>query len=65
MIADFWADATSMTYPGNSVSENDFTDPCLSGGTLDLAAESAEAAYWTQKVSAANQVIGDQHLSAQ
>jgi hypothetical protein len=62
VIADFWASDTDMTYPGNSVGENDFSDPCFSGGSLNLAAESAEAAYWTQKVAAANQLIGDQHL---
>jgi len=41
------------------------TDSVRGLGALNLAAESAETAYWTQKISDANQVIGDQHLSAQ
>ncbi len=61
MTADFWGSALSMTYPGNSAGENDFTNPCLVNGTLDLAAEDAERAYWAQKVAAAGELIGDQH----
>jgi hypothetical protein len=65
MAADFWASALSMTYPGNSDAGNEFTNPCFSGKTLNIAAEDAERAYWAAKVSAANQQIGDQHLPAQ
>jgi hypothetical protein len=67
--SDFWGSATSMTYPGNAVVNNDFTDPCLArgqaNGRLNLAAETAERAYWTAKVTAAQQQIGDQHNTAQ
>jgi hypothetical protein len=62
--ADFWASSLSMSYPGNSDAGNEFTNPCFSGKTLNLAAEDAERAYWAAKVSAANQQIGDQHLIA-
>ncbi|MGA7342612.1 MAG: hypothetical protein WBE72_08010 [Terracidiphilus sp.] len=65
VAADFWGSALSMTYPGNSASGNDFTNPCLSGETLNLAAEDAERAYWAAKVSAAAELIGDQHTAAQ
>ncbi len=65
VAADFWGSALSMTYPGNSASGNDFTDPCLSTyastGTLNLAAEDAERAYWIAKAAAAGELIGDQH----
>jgi hypothetical protein len=64
VAADFWGSALSMTYPGNSASGNDFTNPCLTNGTLNPAAEDAERAYWTAKISAANEQIGDQHLGA-
>jgi hypothetical protein len=65
MAADYWGSSLSMTYPGNSTSGNNFTNPCLANGAvngqLNLAAETAERAYWTAKVSAANEQIGDQH----
>jgi nitrous oxidase accessory protein NosD len=63
--ADFWGSALSMTYPGNSASGNDFTNPCLSTyastGSLNFAAEDAERAYWIAKAAAAGELIGDQH----
>jgi hypothetical protein len=65
MAADFWGSSLSMTYPGNATSGNDFTNPCLVNGSLNLAAEDAERAWWTQKVGAAGELIGDQHLAAQ
>ena len=65
MAADFWGSALSMTYPGNSSSGNDFTNPCLAGGSLNLSAEDAERAYWAAKVSASGVLIGDQHLGGQ
>lgn len=73
MTADFWGSAQSMTYPGNSSSDNDFTNPCLvnnstsssSNGQLNLAAEDAERANWIEKATAANQPIGDQHSAQQ
>jgi hypothetical protein len=61
MDADFWGSSLSMTYPGNASSGNDFTNPCLVNGKLNLAAEDAERAYWAQKIAAADELIGDQH----
>jgi hypothetical protein len=61
MPADFWGSALSMTYPGDSASGNDFTNPCLVNGMLNLAAEDAERARWTAKAAAAGELIGDQH----
>jgi hypothetical protein len=61
MDADFWGSPLSMTYPGNASSGNDFTNPCLVNGMLNLAAEDAERAFWTQKIATAGELIGDQH----
>lgn len=65
MAADFWGDPLSMTYPGDFANGNSFTDPCLDGDTVNLAAEANESAYWAAKVAAANELIGDQHLFPQ
>jgi hypothetical protein len=62
MIADIWAPESSLSLPGNSIGTNEFTDPCLSEGVLNLQGEDAERAFWTAKVSAENQLIGDQHF---
>lgn len=61
MDADSWGSATSLAYPGNSMSGNNFTNPCLVNGQINLAAEDAERAYWAAKVAAAGELIGDQH----
>jgi hypothetical protein len=61
MAANFWGSSLSMTYPGNASTGNDFTNPCLVDGKLNLAAEDAERAYWAQKVAAGGELIGDQH----
>ncbi len=61
MAADIWANAPDMSDPGNSVNNNDFTDPCLTPGGVNLQAEDNERAYWAEKVSAAGELIGDQH----
>lgn len=60
-IADLYTEAKSMAYPGNSASDNDFSNPCWTGGALDLGAEDAERAYWKQKVVEEDELIGDQH----
>jgi hypothetical protein len=65
MAADFWGSAASMTYPGDASSGNDFTNPCLANGQLNLAAEDAERAAWTANATAAGELIGDQHATAQ
>jgi hypothetical protein len=65
VASDAWGSAASLTYPGNSMSGNSFTDPCLANGQLNSAAEDAERAYWTSKVAAAGEAIGDQHNAAE
>jgi hypothetical protein len=65
MAADAWASGLSGAYPGNSMAGNDFTDPCLVNGQLNLAAEDAERNYWATKVANAGEQIGDQHNAAQ
>ncbi len=60
---DIFVNAPDMVDPTNSVSNNDFTDPCLSGGGVNLQAEDAEREYWAAKISAAGEAIGDQHLA--
>ncbi len=42
--------------------DNDFTDPCLADGKINLGAEDVERAYWTAKLAAAHITLGDQHL---
>ncbi len=65
MASDMWGSPQSLTYPGNSIGGNDFTNPCLVNGQLNLAAEDAEQAYWAAKVANAEETIGDQHLAGQ
>jgi hypothetical protein len=65
MAADAWASSLSVTYPGNWMAGNDFTDPCFVNGQLNLAAEDAERNYWATKVANAGEQIGDQHNIAQ
>ncbi|MDR3504867.1 MAG: hypothetical protein P4L52_01350, partial [Acidocella sp.] len=60
---DVWVDTSDMQNPGNSVSANDFTDPCLTSSGINLQAEEDERAYWAQKTTAAGEAIGDQHLN--
>jgi hypothetical protein len=60
---DVWANPPDMLDPGNSVSGNDFTDPCLVGGAVNLQAESDERAFWAAKIAASDELVGDQHLN--
>jgi hypothetical protein len=60
---DSWINTADMNSPGTSISGNDFTDPCLVSGSVNLKAEDAERAYWTAKVAGAGQQIGDQHMN--
>ena len=50
----------AVTAP-KSISGNLFTDPCLIGGVLNLAAEANERAFWTLKLGTHNVMLGDQH----
>jgi hypothetical protein len=58
---DFWINPTDKSAPGTSISNNDFTDPCLASGSVNLKAEEDERAFWKAKVAGAGQQIGDQH----
>jgi hypothetical protein len=58
---DTWVNSSDVSDPGVSISGNNFTDPCLVGGAVNLQAEDAERAYWASKIAAADQLIGDQH----
>jgi hypothetical protein len=62
-VFDVWANPPDLLDPGNSVSGNDFTDPCLVGGTVNLQAEDSERTFWAAKIAAAGELIGDQHLN--
>jgi hypothetical protein len=46
--------------PSNFIRGSRFTDPCLSGGGLNLHAEDIERKRWVAKVAAAHELIGDQ-----
>jgi hypothetical protein len=56
---DSWAYPGDVGDRGNAIDGNDFTDPCLASGGLNLAAEDAERGFWAQKISTAGEVIGD------
>lgn len=58
---DSWINAADTSSPGTLIGSNDFTDPCLTGGSVNLKAEDTERAFWTAKVAGAGQQIGDQH----
>ncbi len=60
---DAWINGPDATAPGTSISPNDFSDPCLANGTVNLQAESTERAFWAAKIAAAGEVIGDQHTN--
>lgn len=45
----------------NVVDTNAFEQPCLSGSRLNLAAESIERNRWLSTVTAAGELLGDQH----
>jgi len=58
---DAWINGPDAADAGTSISPNDFSDPCLANGTVNLQAESAERAFWAAKIAAAGETIGDQH----
>ena len=64
MIADLWVNGPDATDPGVSSAGNAFTNPCVSGGSVNIQAEAAERAYWAAKAAAANELIGDQHSTS-
>jgi len=60
MVADIWVN-TSDINASDSISNQNFTDPCFVNGSLNLQAEDIERAYWAAKRLAAGVVLGDQH----
>lgn len=63
--APFDVSVINPTTLGTNVSttDNDFTDPCLAAGGVNLQAENNERAYWTSKLASNAEVVGDQHLN--
>ncbi|MDR3742417.1 MAG: hypothetical protein P4L40_25655, partial [Terracidiphilus sp.] len=59
---DLWVNSADAAIPSISASGNDFSDPCLTSSGINLQAEQDERTYWAQKIAAAGQAIGDQHL---
>jgi hypothetical protein len=57
---DIYAPSASVSL-NNIVGTNVFEQPCLTSSGLNLAAESVERARWLDSVSAAGEVLGDQH----
>jgi hypothetical protein len=56
------SDVASIPVTGtNAITGNQFTDPCMVGGTLNLSAEDTERAYWASKLTTNNITLGDQH----
>ena len=45
----------------DTITANAFSDPCLKGGVLNLAAEDQERTYWANKLKTNAIVLGDQH----
>ena len=64
MAYDAWVDDNPETLGLNvSGSNNDFTDPCLVAGSVNLQAEDKERAYWATKIADNGELIGDQHVN--
>lgn len=58
--SDTYAPSASKSL-NNVVGTNVFEQPCLAGSSLNLAAESAERNRWLGTVTAAGELLGDQH----
>ena len=63
MAYDVWIGDPGTLSPSDSASSNEFSDPCLAGGTINLQAEDNERAYWATKIAANGELVGDQHLN--
>ena len=57
-IADLW-DRSSDLNATDSVAGNEFSDPCLVNGQINVQAETAERAFWANKLATAGIVPGD------
>jgi hypothetical protein len=58
VVNDVYAGTIDST---DTISNNNFTDPCMINGVLNVAAEDQERAYWAAKLSANSILLGDQH----
>ena len=45
----------------DTITNNNFTDPCLTQGALNFTAEDNERAYWANKLLMNSISLGDQH----
>jgi hypothetical protein len=60
---DLWVNPPDKSDAGVSAAGNEFTDPCLTSSGVNLQAEDAERSFWSSKIAAAGELIGDQHLN--
>lgn len=56
--ANAWMNRDGDSDASNSMDGNNFTDPCLVNGKVNLGAEDAERARWKAKLAAAGQRVG-------
>ena len=45
----------------DTITNNNFTDPCFTSGVLNTSAEDSERAFWANKLLTNSIVLGDQH----
>lgn len=57
--ADLWVRTADLNVT-DTMGTNQFTDPCLAGGQVNLNAEAAERSYWQSKLAAAHLAPGVQ-----
>jgi len=55
---DVWVNPNDANDPGISASNNNFTDPCLVNGKVNLHAEDEERARWKAKLEKARETVG-------
>ena len=60
---DLWVNPPDKSDSGVSATGNDFTDPCFTSTGVNLQAEDTERSFWSSKIAAAGELIGDQHLN--
>ena len=59
--ADAWLGPGSPPDASNAIRDNQFTDPCLVGGKVNLRAEDEERARWKEKLAKARETVGAGH----
>lgn len=59
-VADIWSRSSDLNAT-DTLGPNQFTDPCLVNGQLNLNAEATERAYWQTKLKAARISPGTMH----